>query len=321
MSNSEKNILFAMSAAPFWHCGKTTFKNSIHYFIALLPAAVMSVWHWGLDSLAVMSLSVAIAILTEEFWTMVMKRKSTIDDGTAFISGLLLSFLMPSTAPYWLVIIGSFCAISFGKMVFGGFGANPVNTVLVGWAMIFISFPVFMDPNSMLLNTELVDPLMFYKLFGVEFIDIGKIPTLYEIMIGQQIGPLGASQSLALAIGGIYLIGLGVIRWEISLSFICGVIFISGIYNILYPDAYASPFFHVFTGSTILCAFFLATEFASAPSRTTAMILYGFAGGTLVVIIRTYGIYIDGAPFAVMLINLLSPYFDMIKPKPFGVKK
>ncbi len=321
MSNSEKNILFAMSVAPFWHCGRTVPKNSVHYLIALIPTIYMAVWYWGMDALGVMALSTLVAILTEELWTKVMHRKSTIDDGTAAIAGLLLSFLMPATAPYWLVIIASFCAISFGKMVFGGYGANPVNAVLVGWAMVFISFPVFMDPNSMLLETDFVDPLMLYKLFGQEYIELGKIPPLFDIMIGKQIGPLGASQSLALFIGGIYLIAIGVIRWEISVLFLCGVFVMGGIFDIVAPDKYANPIFHVFSGATILCAFFLATDCAGAPSRPIGMLLYGFIGGALVVIIRTYGIYIDGAPFAVMLVNLLSPYFDMIKPRPFGVKK
>ncbi len=321
MSNSEKNILFAMSVAPFWHCGRTISKNSLHYLIALSPAIVMAVYYWGIDALGVMALSCLVAILTEEFWTCVMKRKSTIEDGTAAIAGILLAFLMPATAPYWLVIIAAFCAISLGKMVFGGYGANPVNAVLVGWAMVFVSFPVFMDPNSMILNTSFVDPLMLMKFFGPEYLEMGKIPPITEIMLGKQIGPLGASQSLAILIGGLYLIALGVIRWEISILFLCGVFVVGGIFNVIDPTKYATPFFHIFSGATLLCAFFFATDFAGAPSRPLGMIVYGFVGGALVIIIRTKGIYIDGAPFAVMLINLLSPYFDMIKPKPFGVKK
>jgi len=320
MSNSEKNILFAMSAAPFWHCGRTITKNSIHYMIALMPAVFMAVWHWGIPALGVMTLSVLVAMLTEEMWTRVMKRHSTIIDGTAAVSGLLLAFLMPATAPYWLVILAAFCAISIGKMAFGGYGTNPVNTVLVGWAMVFISFPIFMDPNSMLLQTNFIDPLVRLKYFGVE--NLSNAPfTTFGLMIGNQIGALGASQILPLCLGGVYLLARGVIRWEISFFFLIGVLLVAGILNAIDPTQYASPFFHLLTGSTVLCAFFLATEYACAPDRIIGMILFGLVGGALVVIIRTYGVYTDGAPFAVMLANLLCPYFDMIKPKPFGVKK
>ena len=259
-------------------------------------------------------------MLTEEFWTRVMKRNSSIIDGTAAVSGLLLACLMPATAPYWLVILASFCAISFGKMIFGGYGTNPVNTVLVGWAMVLISFPIFMDPNSMLLQTEFIDPLVRLKYFGVDGLSTASFTT-YGLIIGEQIGALGASQILALSIGGMYLLARGVIRWEISISFIMGVLLVAGILNVIDPTKYANPFFHLITGSTILCAFFLATEFSCAPDRPLGMILFGLIAGALVIIIRTYGVYADGAPFAVMLANLLCPYFDMIKPKPFGVKK
>lgn len=321
MSNSEKNILFAMSAAPFWHCGRTITKNSIHYMVALMPVVFMAVWHWGIPALGVMALSVLTAMLTEELWTRIMKRPSTIIDGTAAVSGLLLACLMPATAPYWLVVLGAFCAISFGKMVFGGYGANPVNTTLVGWAMVFVSFPIFMDPNSMLLQTDFIDPLVRLKYFGADALASAPFTT-FGLMTGQQIGALGASQVLLLFLGGIYLLARGVIRWEISLFFIIGVLLVAGILNAIDPSKYANPFFHLLTGSTILCAFFLATEFACVPDRPLGMILFGLTGGALVVIIRTYGVYADGAPFAVMLINLLCPYFDMImKPKPFGVEK
>lgn len=321
MSNSEKNILFAMSVAPFWHCGRTITKNSIHYMVALMPVVFMAIWHWGIPALGVMALSVLAAMLTEELWTRVMERPSTIMDGTAAISGLLLAFLMPATAPYWLVILAAFCAISFGKMVFGGYGANPVNTTLVGWAMVFISFPIFMDANSMLLQTDFIDPLVRLKYFGADSLS-GASFSNFGLMTGHQIGALGASQILPLFVGGIYLLANGIIRWEISLFFILGVLLLGGLLHTIDPIQYASPFFHLLTGSTILCAFFLATEFSCVPDRSIGMILFGLTGGALLVIIRTYGVYTDGAPFAVMLVNLLCPYFDMImKPKPFGAKK
>lgn len=319
MSNMDKKILFSMSAAPFWHCGRTVRGNSIHTVIALALVLIMAFWHWGLPVLGVVALSCLVSMLTEEFWNKVMGRSSTLTDGTAFVSGMLLACLLPATAPYWLVIIGAFCAITFGKMAFGGYGANPVCTVVVGWAMIFVSFPIYMDPNAMLLQTDFIDPLVRLKYFGPANVEASI--HFSELLLGKQIGALGAAQNLGIILGGIYLLARGVIRLEIVVSFVFGVLFLGGILNMVNPEVYANPVYHILTGSTLFCAFFLATEFSGAPDRPLGMILYGLCGGMLVIIIRTYGIYTDGAPFAVMLINLLSPYFDMIQPKPFGVKQ
>lgn len=319
MSNLDKNFLFSMSVAPFWHCGRTIRGNSIHTAAALLVVLVMALWHWGISVLGVMGLSALISMLTEEFWNKVMGRHSTLNDGTAFISGLLLACLLPANAPFWLVMIGAFCAITFGKMAFGGYGANPVSTVCVGWAMIFVSFPIYMDPNAMLLQTDFIDPLVRLKYFGPDFMTNSVSVT--DLLLGKQIGGLGAVQILGVILGGIYLIAKGVIRMEIVVFFVIGVLLSGGILNICHPELYVNPFYHLLTGSTLFCAFFLATEPASAPDRAIGMRLYGLLGGILVVVIRTYGIYTDGAPFAVMLINLLSPYFAMIQPKPFGVKE
>lgn len=319
MSNMDKKILFSMSAAPFWHCGRTVQGNSIHTLVALVLVIAMAFWHWGISVFGVVALSVLVSMLTEELWNKVMGRNSTIMDGTAAVSGVLLACLLPANAPFWLVILGAFCAITFGKMAFGGYGANPVSTVCVGWAMIFVSFPIYMDANAMLLQTEFIDPLVRLKYFGPDF--MMSSVTFTDLLLGRQIGGLGAAQNLAIIVGGLYLIAKGIIRLEIVIAFIAGILLLGGILNIVDPEQYVNPFYHVLTGSTLLCAFFLATEFSSAPDRVIGMILYGLAGGMLVVTIRTFGVYTDGAPFAVMLINLLSPYFDMIQPKPFGVKQ
>ena len=131
---------------------------------------------------------------------------------------------------------------------------------------------------------------------------------------------VGAAQAGALFLGGSYLAARGVIRWEISLSFFMGVFLVGALYNVLDPARYATPFFHLCTGSTLLGGFFLATEWASSPDRPLPMMLYGLLGGALVIIIRVYGVYPDGVPFAILLINLLAPLLDSIHPKPFGVR-
>ncbi len=316
MTNTHSGLL-SVSAPPFWHCGRTIQKINYHTLLALLPAIAMSIWHWGLPAARVMALAILSGIAVEAFCQYIMKRDISIDDFSAVITSLLFAFLLPAEAPWWIVVLGAALCISLGKMSFGGLGANPLNASLVGWALLFVSWPVLMDPNAMQLNTSYVDPLVQLKYFGAE--SAGDF-ALLDLLLGKQIGALGAAQALGLFIGGSYLAMRGMIRWEIALSFLVGVAGVAAIYHIIDPLAYASAAFHLFTGSTLLGAFFLATEPASSPNRQIPMVIYGLLGGALVIIIRVYGIYPDGVPFAILLVNLLTPLLDSIRPKPFGGK-
>lgn len=317
MSEAKQPVFLAVSAPPFWHCRRTVHKTSYAMLLALAPAAAMAIWHWGIPAARVMALAMATGVITEMLCQRLMHREVEVNDFTAVVSCLILSFLFPANAPWWLVIIGAFFSITLGKMVFGGLGANPINTAIVGWAMLSVSWPTLMDPNAMQLDTLLIDPLVRLKYFGASA--VADIPLL-DLALGFQIGGLGAAQAGALFIGGSALAAFGLIRWEIALSFFVGVIAVAAGYHLIDPTQYASPLFHLLTGSTLLGGFFLATEWASSPGRQLSMALYGFIGGALVIIIRIYGIYPDGVPFAIMLINLLAPLLDSIHPKPFGVK-
>ena len=132
---------------------------------------------------------------------------------------------------------------------------------------------------------------------------------------------LGAVHAGLLFLGGLFIIFRGVIRWEVPLAFLIGVIVTASCFQIADPARYAGPLFHLFSGTTMLAAFFLATEDSCSPHRRLPMCLYGLTGGALVVIIRIFGMYTDGAPFAVMLINLLAPVFGLVVTRPFGWKK
>ncbi len=316
-NTTSSSALLAVSAPPFWHCGRTIHTQNYNMLVALLPAAAMAIWHWGLPAARVMALAMLTGIIVEALCQKIMERDISVDDFSAVLTSLLFSFLMPAAAPWWLVVVGVTLCITLGKMAFGGLGANPVNSTLVGWALLYISWPVLMDPNAMQLNTLFVDPLVQLKYFGV---DVASQTSWLDLALGNQIGTLGAAQGLALFIGGSYLALRGVIRWEISISFFAAVAVTAAIFHSIAPEQYATPLFHLLTGSTILGGFFLATEAASSPDRQIPMMLYGVLGGVLVVIIRVYGEHTDGVPFAILLINLLTPLLDGIRPKPFGGK-
>src|SRR5574344_166485 len=128
----EQTVLMAVSAPPFWHCGRTIKKRSMHTLLALTPAALLSVWHWGMPAARVMALAMVTGIAVEALCQKMMGRDVAVDDFTAAVSSLLLAFMLPAAAPWWLVMVGAALAILFGKMAFGGYGANPVNTAVVG---------------------------------------------------------------------------------------------------------------------------------------------------------------------------------------------
>ena len=317
MSVAATSVLLAMSAPPYWHCGRTIRQTSFYMLAGLAPAVIMAVWNWGLPAARVMALCVATAVLTEALCQKAMGRELSVDDFTAVNSGLLLAFLLPAAAPWWLVMLGAFIAMTLGKMAFGGLGANPVNTPLVGWAVLFVSFPLFMDPNAMQLATDYMDPLIRLKYFGAAAAD--AIP-FTDLLLGGQINGLGAGQVGALFLGGSFLAARGIIRWQISLGFFLGVAGPAALYYMLDPALNASPFFHLCTGSVMLGGFFPATESANAPARPLPMFIYGLLGGALTIVIRKYGVYVDGTPFAILLVNLLTPFLDLIRPKPFGAR-
>ncbi len=318
MANTTANsALLAVSAPPFWHCGRTIRSMNYTILLALAPAVAMAIWHWGLPAARVMALAIVTGVIVEALCQKIMGRDIGVDDFSAVITSLLFAFLLPAAAPWWLVVVGVFLCITLGKMAFGGFGANPVNSTLVGWALLYVSWPVLMDANAMQLATSYVDPLVQLKYFDAT--TAAQTSTM-ALLSGMQIGGLGAAQAIGLFIGGSFLALRGIIRWEISISFFIGVLATGAIFHSIDPTIYASPIFHILTGSTLLGGFFLATEASSSPDRQIPMMIYGLLGGVLVIIIRVYGVHTDGVPFAILLINLLAPLLDGIRPKPFGGK-
>ena len=314
---TSESMLLAVSAPPFWHCGRTIVTINYNILLALVPVMGMSIWHWGLPAARIMALAMLTGVVVEVLCQKIMDRNIAVDDFSAIVTCLLFSFLLPANTPWWIVIIGATLSITLGKMAFGGLGANPVNSALVGWALLYVSWPLYMDPNAMQLNTAFIDPLVQLKYFGAQ--SVANLSWL-DLLLGKQIGTLGAAQMLGIFLGGSYLALRGMLRWEIIISFFVGVIVCAAIFNMVSPGQYASPLFHLLTGSTLLGGFFLATENASSPNRQVPMMIYGLIGGVLVIVIRVYGVHTDGVPFAILLINLLTPLLDGISPKPFGGK-
>lgn len=306
---------FTVTAPPFWHSGRTLSGDMQRLLLALLPAALLGAYRFGYDALVVLALAGLTAVATEALIQRLMGQTPSADDFTALADGVLLAFLLPATAPWWITVVGSAVTIILGRMVFGGYGGSPVCAPAVGWCVLTVSWPEFMDLNGMLLAWDLVEPLSELKYFGAEAVAGISISSL---LLGENLGALGAAQTGLVLLAGLALLGLGRIRWYIPVSYLAGVFGAALIYWLIDPHLYAPPLFHVLAGTTVFTAFFLLPYPSASPVFRIPMILFGLMAGALTILIRVYGIYPDGAPFAVLLANLCTPLLDLIQPKPFG---
>ncbi len=306
-----------VSVPPHRHCGVTVRNRMLNILMAMLPAAGMAFSTFGTSAIRVMALSMAVAALTELLCDYFMERKSDIHDLNAFAVGLCFAFLLPASAPWWLVVTGAAASIVLGKMMFGPLGGSPFCAPLVGWAICRISWPAFMDIDASMLATDLTYPLAQLKNFGLDAVQITDTKMLF---LGKQLGGIGAVQIAGVLLGGMFLVMRRHISSIIPTGVIAGVCVTAGLFNAMDPTIYATPGFHLLTGSTLFGAFFLATDGPSSPNRQIPMLLFGLLAGALIVIIRVYGIYPDGVPFAILLANLFTPALERIRPKPFGVR-
>ncbi len=304
-----------VSPAPHWRCGRTLNSMMRAHLLALIPALVAGIYMYGLSAAATVGLAGSVAVLTEVFCLKLQKREIDVDNFTALYAGILFAFLLPATAPWWVTVVGAIITITLGRTVFGGFGCNPVCASLIGWAFCRLSWPAAMDIDLNLANFVINEPLFQLQKFGVDTLSQFNYTDLF---LGKQLGGLGASQVAALTVGGGFLLIRKWIRWYIPVSFLLGVGAVATLFWAIDPGAYAPPLFHILAGSTMFGALFLATDTASSPVGKLPQFLFGLIAGAMVVIIRVYGSYPDGVPFALMLTNLLSPLLDRVRPKPFG---
>ncbi len=308
-----------VSHAPFWHNGSRITNRSYHTILAALPAVLAGIYYYGIPVFGVVSLSVATAMLWELAINRVTKRPVTIGDGNAALIGLLLAMLFPATMPWWAVVTGTFIAVVIGKQIFGGIGSNAFNPAALAVAIMMISWKDLFNFDGMLLNYDFdfaaVYPLALAKHFGSASLESLR---LEDLLWGKQIGGLGATFGLGLIAGGIYLMLKGIIRWEISLTFLVGVYLTALIFNQTDPARFVGPGVHMLSGYTLLGAFFLATDDSSSPVNTVPMLIYGITGGIMTVLIRNIGAYIDGVILAILVINLVNPLLDKIRPQALG---
>ncbi len=310
---------FTVSHAPFWHDGSCIRSRSYHTMLAALPAVLFGVVRYGMPAVGVISLAVSSAMIWEYVMNRIMRRDITIGDGNAALIGLIFAMLVPASSPWWMVIIGTFVAIVVAKQIYGGIGGNPFHPALVAVAMLMLSWKDLFDFDAALVNYEF-DFAMAYPLAALKHFGTAAVEnfTPGALLMGNQIGAVGTPFGLGLIAGGLYLIVRGFVRWEISLSFLAGIFVTAFIFHQADSARYAGPAFHLFTGYTLMGAFFLATEDSSSPVHFIPMLIYGAGGGILTMLIRNIGIHVDGVVFALLVMNIANPLLDKIRPKALG---
>ena len=317
-----------ITTSPHIHCGDTIERNMRTVIWALVPAFIASVYYFGMGAVIVTATSVASCLFFEWFITRVfLKKPSTLADGSAVITGILLAFNLPSNIPLYMIVMGALVAIGIGKMVFGGLGNNPFNPALVGRVFLLISFPAKMTswpvPHQMVAYTDALTgatPLnLIGQIAGGNTAAMDQLPGLKDLFLGNVGGCIGEVSAVALLIGLVILLWRKVITWHIPVSILATVAVLTCIMWLINPVLYVNPLYHLCAGGLMLGAIFMATDYVTSPMTTTGMVWYGIGIGFLTVVIRYFGSYPEGMSFAILIMNAVTPLINnWCKPKRFG---
>ena len=318
-----------ISTSPHVHCGDTIERNMYWVIAALMPALIASFVIFGLGALIVTATSVASCLFFEWFITRFLlgRKKSTIADGSAIITGILLAFNLPSNMPLYMIVMGALVAIGIGKMAFGGLGNNPFNPALVGRVFLLISFPAVMtswpEPHQLGVYADAVTgatPLnLIGQIAGGNTAAVDQLPALSTLFMGHIGGCIGEVSTLALLIGLVILLWRKVITWHIPFTILLTVAVLTGIMWLINPVLYVNPLYHLCSGGLMLGAVFMATDYVTSPMTAKGMVWYGIGIGFLTVVIRYFGSYPEGMSFAILIMNAVTPLINnWCKPKRFG---
>ena len=297
-----------ISVSPHIHGKKTTMGIMLDVIIALLPTTIAGVIIFGLRSLLVIGVCLATALLSELLFNIITKRKQTISDLSCIVTGLILALNLPANVPLWQAVVGSAFAIIVVKCLFGGLGKNVVNPALTARVFMLVAFSSLAQVSFPVDSTAGATPLVS--------IAEGNVPELMDLFLGKTGGSIGETCSLALLIGGIYLLVRRVITWQIPVAFI-GTVFVFSFFvqDFNVTTALAS----VLSGGLLLGAFFMATDYVTSPETPWGKIIYGVGAGVITVLIRFWGIYPEGVSFALLLMNILNPYINSLTARKLFV--
>ena len=285
--------------------------------IALMPALAAGIYFFRLKALLVIIVTLTACIGAEYVSNILMKKRQTIGDYSAAVTGLLLAFNLPPSIPLWIAAIGGVFAIIIVKQLFGGLGHNFMNPALAARAFLLASWPVQMTLwTSPIDGVSSATPLALIKK-GAEAVD-GVLPSYMSLFSGNVAGCIGETSVIALLLGAAYLLYKRVIMPIIPLGFIATVALMTWILggNTIFTG---DVLYHILSGGLMLGAFFMATDYATTPSTMKGMLVFGIGCGLLTSIIRLYGGYPEGVSYSILLMNVAAPLIERYtRPKTFG---
>lgn len=314
--------------APYIRSTETTTTIMLDVLIALIPAFLWGVYVFGVRAAAIMAVSVAASVGFEAAVQMLLHRPVTIGDLSAAVTGLLIAMNLPVTVPLWMPIIGAFFAIVVVKQLFGGIGCNFVNPALSARVFLLSWSSEMSNYSEAGAKISSVAPILSEADITVGATPLaslraGDLPpeTLFDMLLGRHAGCIGEVSAILLIAGGIYLLVRRVITWHIPVAYIGTV----AILTFLFPQYNGVPsefmLYELLSGSLILGAFFMATDYSTSPITPVGRLIFGVGCGALTVLMRYFGAYPEGVPFAILVMNLLVWYIDKITmPARFGGK-
>jgi electron transport complex protein RnfD len=282
--------------------------------IALAPAGLSGVWFFGERSILAAAACVVSCVAAEAAWQKLSKRKITVSDLSAAVTGLLLAYNLPPTIPLWMAVCGSVFAMVIVKHFFGGLGQNIVNPALAGRAMMLICWPVAMTTWT-LDGVSGSTPLALLKsMDGAAALAETALPSLVDAFLGNVRGCIGETSALALLVGGGILIFKGIISWRIPITYIATVAAMSVVFG-----RPGGPLLEIMTGGLMLGAFFMATDYTTSPMTPKGQFIFALGCGLLTSLIRTFGGYPEGVSYSILIMNITVPIIDkMTAPRVFG---
>ena len=303
------NPRLQISSNPHARSDHDTLHEMLNVVLALIPASVFGIFHFGIHSLLVILLSIAAAMATEYIFDVITRRGNTLWDGSAVVTGLLLALISPPTVPLFIPIAGSIFAILFTKCFFGGLGQNFMNPALAGRAFLLISFGTLMT-NYSVDGVSSATPL-------AQIAQGGSVNPLH-MLFGFTDGHIGISV-FCLLLGGVWLLYTGTITWHIPVSTLLSFVILMGIFGGHGFDP-AYLLCQLFGGGIVMGAFFMATDPVTSPISPPGQIVFGILIGTLSMVFRVFSSYDDGTTYAIIVANLVVPFLDKaLISRPFGI--
>ena len=282
--------------------------------IALIPTLVVGVISLGFRALLVTLSSMASAVVAELLYSLLFRKRNTLADCSALVTGMLFALTLPATTPYYVVALGSAFAIFFVKLLCGGLGQNIFNPALAARAFVLMLFPVALTRYAAVDGVSSATPLHHMVMPAL------PEESILDMFLGNCPGSIGELSALALIIGGIYLVVRKVISPRIPLAYIGSVAVLTLVFS--KTDAPAQwMLYSLFSGGLMLGVIFMATDYATSPVTAKGQIVYGIGCGVLTVIFRYFGLYPEGVTYAILLMNACVWVIDRYTaPRRFGVK-